>query len=137
MTKDCVSSPADLNAWVLILCCLCCHHCPCCLFFRPSSAAERNLVAKGLATVYDPSEDAEASAGCSSRAAETAGQEIEVVRPGGISAGNSTKLLQQGVPRAALDLSDMAAFLTRPGPKTGAQLCFIERDKGGMGQSPW
>ncbi|WIA09331.1 hypothetical protein OEZ85_008738 [Tetradesmus obliquus] len=103
---------------------------------RPSSAAERNLVAKGLATVYDPSEDAEASAGCSSRAAETAGQEIEVVRPGGISAGNSTKLLQQGVPRAALDLSDMAAFLTRPGPKTGALLCFIERDKGGMGQSP-
>jgi hypothetical protein len=93
-------------------------------------------VAKGLATVYDPSQDDEAAAG-SSRAAGAASQEIEVVRPGGISAGNSAKLLQQGVPKAALDLSDMAAFLTRPGPKNGALLCFIERDKGGMGQSPW
>jgi hypothetical protein len=105
------------------------------LLGRPSSAAERNLVAKGLATVYDPSEDAEATAGSSSTAA--AEQEIEVVRPGGTSAGSSAKLLQQGVPKAKLDLSDMAAFLTRPGPKAGALLCFIERDKGGVGQSPW
>ncbi|KAF6253031.1 tubby C-terminal-like domain-containing protein [Scenedesmus sp. NREL 46B-D3] len=102
---------------------------------RPSSAAERNLVAKGLATVYDPSEDAAAAAGSSS-AADAAAQELGVVRPGNISAGVGAKLLQQGVPKARLDLSDMPAFLTRPGPKAGALLCFIERDKGGVGQSP-
>lgn len=82
-----------------------------------------------MATVYDPSQDLGA-----------AGAEVEeqlaVVRPSVVSAGSSAKMIQ-AVPAARLDLSDMAAFLVRPGPRAGPVLCFIERDKGGMGKPPW
>lgn len=43
----------------------------------------------------------------------------------------------QGVATRRLDLTDMSAFLVRPGPKVGTVQCYIEREKGSVGKSPW
>eukprot|EP00877_Chromochloris_zofingiensis_P001064 jgi/Chrzof1/10959/Cz05g18210.t1 len=80
------------------------------LVFRTASDAEKNLLAKGLATVYDPTEDDDAHQGRS--------------RPASA---------RHGAMPARLEINDLAAFLTQPGPKSGPVLCYIEREKNGFG----
>ncbi len=70
-----------------------------------ASETEMALMAKGVATVYDPTEEAAA------------------VRPNGPKDG--------ALPRAKVDLGNMLAFLTQPvGRGQGPVMCYIERDKG-------
>lgn len=80
-------------------------------------------MAKGLATAYDPSEDLEE-------------QQQMMIRPTQPPGGKSGGMIA-GIPTNKLDLSNMTAFLLRPGPKAGPVSSYISREKGGMGKSPW
>jgi hypothetical protein len=94
---------------------------------RPSSAIEKSLLAKGVATVYDPTDDEEIET------IEEADSAVRV-QPGSSSSSRDTV---QGIPTSKLDLSSMSRFLLSPGPQAGPVQCFIERDKGSMGKPPW
>ncbi|KAF8073068.1 TULP1 [Scenedesmus sp. PABB004] len=91
---------------------------------RPRSAASAALAAKGLAGVYDP------HAAAPGRPDSTATDDDSGGGDGAPAA------VPAPMPSSRLDASELAAFLLRPGPRAGQVLCFIEREKGGVGKAP-
>ena len=85
--------------------------------FRPSSEAERHLLAKGLATVYDPTEP-------------EAPQRRSGSDPASSSSSSGKPRVSKGAPVVRPDISNLAAFLVTPGVKGGQIQCYIDREKG-------
>lgn len=87
-------------------------------------------MARGLAASYDPSEDPAAasssgnSAGHVVSSAQSQQRSLAVAPAAGAAAGGAG-LVKNIKP----DFSNMAAFLTQPGPRSGHMLCYIQREK--------
>jgi hypothetical protein len=85
---------------------------------RPSSEAERHLMAKGLATVYDPTEPEEP--GRRSGSDPTASSSNSSGKP----------RVSKGAPVVRPDISNLPGFLVTPGVRGGQIQCYIDREKG-------